>query len=49
MDGLLKGQTTIEVPAETITAAQGVEWANPLGVKERVGQFKEGSLGCPLN
>ena len=39
MDGLLKGQTTIEVPAETITAAQGVEWANTLGVKEVVGQF----------
>jgi len=39
VDGLLKGQTTIEVPAETITAAQGVEWANTLGIKEVVGQF----------
>lgn len=39
VDGLLKGQTTIEVPAETITAAQGVEWANTLGVKEVIGQF----------
>jgi len=39
VDGLLKGQTTIEVPAETVTAAQGVEWASTLGVKEVVGQF----------
>jgi vancomycin resistance protein YoaR len=39
MEGLLKGQTSIEVPAETITAAQGVEWANTLGIKEVVGQF----------
>ncbi len=39
MEGLLEGRTTIEVPAETVTAAQGVEWASTLGVKEVVGQF----------
>ncbi|MFM7062896.1 MAG: VanW family protein [Actinomycetes bacterium] len=37
--GLLDGRTTIEVPATTVTAAQGVEWASSLGVKEVVGQF----------
>lgn len=36
---LLDGATTVKVPTTTITAAQGVEWAKGLGVKEVVGAF----------
>jgi len=37
--GLLAGQTTITVPATTLTTAQGVQWASTLGVRQIVGQF----------
>ncbi len=39
VDGLLAGQTKIELPTKTMTAAEGVAWANTLGVKQVVGQF----------
>jgi len=39
VDGLLAGQTKIDLPTKTMTAAEGVAWANTLGVKQVVGQF----------
>jgi vancomycin resistance protein YoaR len=39
VEGLLAGKTTIEVPTKTVTAAQGVQLAAQLGVKEVVGEF----------
>jgi vancomycin resistance protein YoaR len=39
VDGLLAGMTTIDVPTRTVTAAQGVQLAAQLGVKEVVGAF----------
>ncbi len=39
VDGLLKGQREITLPTTTVTAQQGVDWANGLGVKEVIGEF----------
>lgn len=39
VDGLLAGQTAIDLPTRTLTAAEGVAWANGLGVKQVVGEF----------
>lgn len=36
---LLKGAHKIEVPTRTMTAAEGIEWAKGLGVKEPVASF----------
>jgi hypothetical protein len=37
--GLLAGQTSIDLPTKTMTAAEGLSAATGLGVKEVVGQF----------
>ena len=39
VDALLAGQTEVELPTRTMTAAEGVEWAKGLGVKQVVGEF----------
>ncbi len=39
VDALLAGHTEVELPTTTMTAAQGVEWAKGLGVKQVVGEF----------
>lgn len=39
VDGLLAGHAEIDLPPRTMTAAEGVTWANGLGVKQVVGQF----------
>ncbi len=39
VQALLAGQREVTLPTTTVTAAQGVEWANTLGVKEVVGEF----------
>lgn len=39
VDGLLSDQTKIDLPTKIMTAAEGVAWANTLGVKQVVGQF----------
>jgi vancomycin resistance protein YoaR len=39
VDALLAGTTKIELPTRTMTAAEGVEWAKGLGVKQVVGEF----------
>jgi len=39
VDALLAGKTDVEVPTRTMAAAEGVTWANSLGVKEVIGQF----------
>lgn len=39
VQGLLEGKTSIELPTRTMTAAEGVQWAGTLGVKEVIGQF----------
>lgn len=36
---LLAGKTQVDLPTRTVTAAEGVQWAQGLGVKEVVGQF----------
>jgi len=36
---LLSGKTEVTLGTRTVTAAEGVEWANTLGVKEVVGEF----------
>ncbi len=38
-DALLAGKTSVEVPTRTVTADEGVQWANTLGVKSVIGQF----------
>lgn len=39
VDGLLAGKKEIDLPTKTMTAAEGVEWAKGLGVKQVVGEF----------
>ncbi|MSX01029.1 MAG: hypothetical protein F2809_08795 [Actinobacteria bacterium] len=39
VDGLLAGQTTIDLPTRVETAQQGRDWAAGLGVKEVIGSF----------
>ncbi len=39
VQALLAGQSTVEVPTRTMTAAEGVKWAEGLGVTEMVGEF----------
>jgi vancomycin resistance protein YoaR len=39
VDALLSSQTAVTVPTRTMTAAEGVQWAQGLGVREVVGQF----------
>ncbi|UDY36937.1 VanW family protein [Dermatobacter hominis] len=39
VDALLAGTTKIDLPTRTMTAAEGVEWAKGLGVKQVVGEF----------
>jgi len=39
VDGLLAGHTEIDLPARTMTAAEGVEWAKTLGVTQVIGEF----------
>lgn len=39
VQALLAGQREVTLPTTTVTAAQGVEWANTLGVREVVGEF----------
>jgi vancomycin resistance protein YoaR len=39
VEGLLAGNTEITLPTKTLTAAEGVAWANTLGVKQVIGQF----------
>ena len=39
VEALLAGQTEVDLGTRTVTAAQGVEWANSLGIKEMVGEF----------
>jgi vancomycin resistance protein YoaR len=39
VQALLAGQTEVALPTKTLTAAEGVAWANTLGVKQVVGQF----------
>lgn len=39
VDALLDGATTVELPARTVTAAEGAEWAGTLGVTEVIGEF----------
>jgi vancomycin resistance protein YoaR len=39
VQGLLAGTTDITLPTKTMTAAEGVAWANTLGVKQVIGQF----------
>ncbi|MBS1838090.1 MAG: VanW family protein [Actinobacteria bacterium] len=39
VDGLLAGTKDITLPTRTMTAAEGVTWANGLGVKQVVGEF----------
>ncbi len=36
---LLAGQTEVALPTRTVTAAEGVAWANTLGVTQVVGEF----------
>lgn len=36
---LLAGQTQVALPTRTVTAAEGVAWANTLGVTQVVGEF----------
>lgn len=36
---LLAGQTEVELPTRTVTAQEGVEWAQGLGVREVIGEF----------
>ncbi len=39
MDALIAGEPGVEVPTRTMTAAEGVEWASGLGVKQVVSEF----------
>ena len=39
VEALLAGQTEIALPTRTVTAAEGIAWANTLGVKQVIGQF----------
>lgn len=39
VDGLLAGHTEIDLPARTMTAAEGAEWAKTLGVTQVIGEF----------
>ncbi len=39
VQGMLAGSSDITLPTKTMTAAEGVAWANGLGVKQVVGQF----------
>ncbi|MEX0767123.1 MAG: VanW family protein [Microthrixaceae bacterium] len=39
VDGLLAGQTTINLPTRVVTAQEGRDWAAGLGVKEVIGSF----------
>jgi vancomycin resistance protein YoaR len=39
VDALLSSQTGVTVPTRAMTAAEGVEWARGLGVREVVGEF----------
>lgn len=39
VQALLAGQTDVEVPTRTLTAAEGVEWARQLGINQVVGEF----------
>ncbi len=39
VEALLADRREVTLPTTTVTAAQGVEWANTLGVKEVVGEF----------
>ncbi|MCB1282735.1 MAG: VanW family protein [Microthrixaceae bacterium] len=38
-EALLSAQPSVELATRTITAAEGVEWASTLGVKEVIGEF----------
>jgi len=46
VEGLLTGETTIELPTRTVTAAQGREWAAGLGVREVIGEFTTHHACC---
>jgi vancomycin resistance protein YoaR len=46
VDALLGSQSTVTVPTRTMTAAEGVEWAQSLGVKEVVGEFSTPHKCC---
>jgi vancomycin resistance protein YoaR len=39
VQGLLAGTTSIDVPTRTLTAAEGVQWAESLGIRQVVGEF----------
>lgn len=39
MDALIAGEPEVQVPTRTMTAAEGVEWASGLGVKQVVSGF----------
>ena len=39
MEALLAGTTEVTLPTRTVTAAEGVAWADTLGVKQVVGEF----------
>ncbi len=39
VDALLSGNSTVTLEAKAVTAAEGLEWAKSLGVKEVVGEF----------
>jgi vancomycin resistance protein YoaR len=46
VDGLLAGQTTIDLPTRVETAQQGRDWAAGLGVKEVIGSFTTNHKCC---
>ena len=39
VEALLAGKTDVSLPTKTMTAAEGVAWANTLGIKQVVGEF----------
>ncbi len=46
VQGLLTGETTIELPTRTMTAAEGRDWAAGLGVREVIGEFTTHHACC---
>ena len=47
VEALLSGKPTVALSTKTMTAAQGVEWAKTLGVKEVIGEFTTKHPCCP--
>jgi vancomycin resistance protein YoaR len=46
VDALLNAQSEVSVPTRTLSAAEGVEWAQGLGVKEVIGEFSTPHKCC---